>query len=250
MDPVTIFRRMAKPQYAAVRRLFAFFDDRLLARCWNEDAILRSGFGRLLGSMDRFAGWLLADDTISQRGRDLLGRTGPTSDAWEQAAWEQAAQAAAPPEEDRQHVPDAADAADAADSPAEAGQPVAAELARHGLAAREPAAQPGTSAEPAAARTVDVTFTLPGEVGAGNVVLCGDFNDWSAGSIALQRGSDGAWQVTLPLEPGRSYRYRYLLDGERWENAWQADWYEPNAFGSTNSVVTVGFPERTLELAA
>jgi hypothetical protein len=246
MDPVTISRRIAKLPYAAVRRSFAFFDDRLLARHWNEDAILRSGFGWLLGSMDRFAGWLLADGTISQRGRDLLARTGPTGDTREQAA-----QAAAPPEVDSQHVPDAAD------GPAEAGQPVAEEPARHGLAAREPAAQPGTSAEPAAARTVDVTFTLPGEVGAGNVVLCGDFNDWSAENIALQRGSDGAWQVTLPLEPGRSYRYRYLLDGERWENAWQADWYEPNAFGSTNSVVivdfperTVDFPEHTLELAA
>jgi Glycogen recognition site of AMP-activated protein kinase len=239
MDPVTISRRLAKLPYAAVRRPFAFFDDRLLARYWNEDAILRSGFGRLLGSMDRFAGWLLADDTISQCGRDLLGRTGPTSDAREQAAREQAA---APAGEDSQRVPAAADA------PAETGQPVAAQLAR--LAAREPAAQPGTPAEPAAARTVDVTFTLPGEVGAGNVVLCGDFNDWSAGNIALQRGSDGAWEVTLPLEPGRSYRYRYLLDGERWENAWQADWYEPNAFGSTNSVVNVDCPERTLELAA
>ena len=227
--------------YAAVRRPFAFFDDRLLARYWNENAILRSGFGRLLGSMDRFAGWLLADDTISRRGRDLLGRTGANRDAWEQPAQEQAA---APPEEDSQHVPDAADA------PAETGQPVAEELARHGLAAREPAAQPGTSAGPAMARTVDVIFTLPGEVGAGNVALCGDFNDWSAENIALQRGSDGAWQVTLPLQPGRSYRFRYLLDGERWENAWQADRYEPNVFGSTNSVVIVDFPEHTLELAA
>jgi hypothetical protein len=229
MDPITISRRIAKLPYAAVRRPFAFFDDRLLARCWKEDAILRSGFGRLLGSMDRFAGWLLADDTISQRGRDLLGRTGPTSDAWEQAA--------APPEEDSQHVPDAADA------PAGTGQPVAQELARHRLAATEPAAQSGSSAGRAATRAVDVTFTLPGEVGAGHVALCGDFNDWSAGSIALPRGSDGAWQVTLPLEPGQSYRFRYLLDGERWENAWQADWYEPNPFGSTNSVVVVNSPE-------
>ncbi len=241
MDPVTISRRIAKLPYAAVRRPFAFFDDRLLARYWNEDAILRSGFGRLLGLIDRFAGWLVADGTISRRDHDPRGRTGPTSAAQEQAAQEQAA---APPEEDSQHVPDAAD------TPAETGQPVTEELARHGLAAREPAAEPGTSAGPAAARTVDVTFTLPGEVGAGNVALCGDFNDWSAGNIALQRGSDGAWQVTLPLEPGRSYRYRYLLDGERWENAWQADWYEPNGFGSTNSVVIVDFPEHTLELAA
>lgn len=105
-------------------------------------------------------------------------------------------------------------------------------------------------AEPATARTVDVTFTLPGEVGAGNVALCGDFNGWSTDNIALQRGGDGAWQVTLPLEPGQSYRFRYLLDGERWENAWQADWYEPNPFGSDNSVVSVGWPERTLGLAA
>jgi 1,4-alpha-glucan branching enzyme len=88
-----------------------------------------------------------------------------------------------------------------------------------------------------------VTFTLPGEVGAGHVALCGDFNDWSAGSIALHRGSDGAWQVTLPLEPGQSYRFRFLLNGERWENACQADWYEPNPFGSTNSVVVVNSPE-------
>jgi hypothetical protein len=102
---------------------------------------------------------------------------------------------------------------------------------------------PAALETPAAPRAVEVTFTLPGEVGAGHVALCGDFNDWSAGSIALHRGSDGAWQVTLPLEPGQSYRFRYLLDGKRWENAWQADWYEPNPFGSTNSVVVVNSPE-------
>ena len=65
MDPVTISRRIAKLQYAAVRRPFAFFDDRILARYWHEDAMLRSGFGRLLGLMGRFAGWLVADDTNS-----------------------------------------------------------------------------------------------------------------------------------------------------------------------------------------
>ena len=100
-------------------------------------------------------------------------------------------------------------------------------------------------AEPVMARTVDVTFTLPGEVGAGNVALCGDFNGWSPENIALQRGSDGAWQVTIALEPGHSYRYRYLLDGERWENSWHAERYEPNPFGGTNSVVTIEWPELT-----
>lgn len=87
--------------------------------------------------------------------------------------------------------------------------------------------------------TVDVTFTLPADVRADSVALCGDFNDWSAGSIMLEQAGDGSWQVTVPLEPGRSYRYRYLLDGERWENAWQADRYAPNAYGSSDSVVVV-----------
>ena len=216
MDPVTISRRIAKREYAAVRRPFAFVDDRLLGRYWNEDAVVRSGYGRLLGSMDRFAGWLLADDAIARRGRDLQRRTGPGTGAWEQATGGQAAE----------------------------------ELIAQGLASPEPmAARDDTPAEPAApaeAHTVDVTFSLPGEVGAGNVALCGDFNGWSTDNIALRRGGDGAWQVTLPLEPGQSYRFRYLLDGERWENAWQADRYEPNPFGSTNSVVIVGSPELAL----
>ena len=132
-----------------------------------------------------------------------------------------------------EHVAPAEDAATAADEDGPS-------RARSGQAAT-------AAAEPAMARTVDVTFTLPGEVGAGNVALCGDFNGWSADNIALQRGHDGAWQVTVPLEPG-SYRYRYLLDGERWENSWHAERYEPNPFGSTNSVVTIESPERVPEL--
>ena len=65
-----------------------------------------------------------------------------------------------------------------------------------------------------AAGTVNVVFTLPADVEADRVALCGDFNDWSAEATALERGDDGTWQVSVPLEPGRSYRYRYLLDGE------------------------------------
>ena len=121
---------------------------------------------------------------------------------------------------------------DSADSPVTAGEPLGA----------------GESAA-AEAATVDVTFTLPSEVGAGDVLLCGDFNGWTAGGTPLRRGSDGAWQVTVPLEPGNSYHFRYLLDGQRWENAWQADRYEPNPFGSDNSVVIVDWPEFELQAA-
>ena len=89
------------------------------------------------------------------------------------------------------------------------------------------------------ASTIDVRFTLPAEVQAGTVALCGEFNNWSAEETRLERGGDGSWQATVALEPGRSYRYRYLLDGERWENAWHADRYVPNPYGGTDSVVIV-----------
>ena len=116
-----------------------------------------------------------------------------------------------------------------------------AEQAQAAHAADERAVNPpDMSGEPAArGATVDVTFTLPAEVQADSVVLCGEFNEWSAETTRLEQDSDGSWRVTVALEPGRSYRYRYLLDGERWENGWQADGYVPNSYGSEDSVVVV-----------
>jgi hypothetical protein len=89
------------------------------------------------------------------------------------------------------------------------------------------------------ASTIPVRFTLPAEVQARTVALCGEFNNWSAEDIRLERGGNGSWQATVALKPGRSYRYRYLLDGDRWENAWHAERYVPNPYGSTDSVVVV-----------
>ena len=39
------------------------------------------------------------------------------------------------------------------------------------------------------------------------------------------------------LGAGRTYRFRYLLDDERWENDWEADSYVPNEFGGDDSVL-------------
>jgi len=89
------------------------------------------------------------------------------------------------------------------------------------------------------ADAVEVAFSLPADVRADRVTLCGEFNAWSAETIELERVDDGTWQVTVALEPSRSYRYRFLLDGERWENAWQADGYVPNPYGSDDSIVIV-----------
>jgi 1,4-alpha-glucan branching enzyme len=89
------------------------------------------------------------------------------------------------------------------------------------------------------ARTVKVTFTLPAAIEANEIALCGDFNDWSSDDIKLARDSSGEWKATVGLERGHAYRYRYLLDGYRWENAWNADDYLPNPFGEDDSVLVL-----------
>jgi hypothetical protein len=43
--------------------------------------------------------------------------------------------------------------------------------------------------------------------------------------------------VTLELDAGHSFQYRYLHNDHEWHNDWNADGYEPNAFGGDNSVV-------------
>jgi 1,4-alpha-glucan branching enzyme len=84
-----------------------------------------------------------------------------------------------------------------------------------------------------------VTFKLPAEVEAESVALCGDFNDWSHEAKPMKRLKDGSYSVTVSLPADESYRFRYLLDGEHWENDWDADDYVPNSYGSEDSVVEV-----------
>lgn len=88
-----------------------------------------------------------------------------------------------------------------------------------------------------AAGRVSVTFTLdPGAV-AQTAAVCGEWNDWSADADVMHRDAEGGFDVTVDLGAGRAYRFRYLLDGERWENDWAADAYLPNGFGGDDSVV-------------
>jgi 1,4-alpha-glucan branching enzyme len=86
-------------------------------------------------------------------------------------------------------------------------------------------------------KTCRVTFSVPPEVTAKKIHLCGEFNDWDEKSHPLQKRKDGRFSTTVALPAGKKYRFRYLLDGERWENDWEADAYIPNQYGSEDSVV-------------
>lgn len=82
-----------------------------------------------------------------------------------------------------------------------------------------------------------MTFILPESVKAETVFLVGDFNDWDEKKTPMKKQKDGSFSVTLDLEKGREYQYRYLVNGAEWHNDWQADKYAPNPFSSENSVV-------------
>jgi 1,4-alpha-glucan branching enzyme len=84
---------------------------------------------------------------------------------------------------------------------------------------------------------VAVTFEVDPAVGAHRAFVCGEFNDWSQESHAMNRNGEGGFNLTVELPAGRAYRFRYFLDGERWENDWAADDYVPNEFGSHDSVI-------------
>lgn len=95
---------------------------------------------------------------------------------------------------------------------------------------------------PRSGKDVDVTFRMPPIEGAVELYLCGDFNDWHKSGAPLRQEPDGSWVVTLALEAGKSYRFRYLDNQGRWHNDWEADAFVPNEFGSEDSVVDLAAP--------
>jgi 1,4-alpha-glucan branching enzyme len=80
------------------------------------------------------------------------------------------------------------------------------------------------------------TFRLPNVVVADQACVVGDFNDWSHTANPMEREHD-EFVVRIALSPGKAYRFRYLLDGDRWENDWAADAYARNEFGGDDSVI-------------
>ena len=90
---------------------------------------------------------------------------------------------------------------------------------------------------------VKVTFELAGEVASGSkdVRVLGDFNHWDHANGLVMKASKatGVYSASIDLESGREYAFRYLIDGTRWENDWEADKYVGTSLGSENSVVSL-----------
>jgi len=86
-----------------------------------------------------------------------------------------------------------------------------------------------------------VTFRLPKEAAADAkmVTIVGDFNNWDLTENRMKKLKNGDFTLTLDLPCSREYRFRYLIDTNKWENDWFADKYVPNDFGADDSVVVV-----------
>jgi hypothetical protein len=83
----------------------------------------------------------------------------------------------------------------------------------------------------------EVVFSARFEA-AKNVLIAGDFNNWSSVSTPMRTsGKPGEWFMSLPLRPGR-YRYRFIVDGQ-WTTDPHNSYVEANQFGELNNIVEV-----------
>lgn len=55
----------------------------------------------------------------------------------------------------------------------------------------------------------------------------------------MKQRENGNFYIILTLKPRKQYRFRYLMDGKRWENDPAADNYVPNPYGSEDSLVKI-----------
>lgn len=71
------------------------------------------------------------------------------------------------------------------------------------------------------------------------VTLVGDFNRWDLKARPLKRDAGGLWKATVKLPPGL-YQYKFVINGERWEEDPLNLHRTINEHGTFNSIRKVG----------
>ena len=90
-------------------------------------------------------------------------------------------------------------------------------------------------------KTCVVTFIVTADAAqnAKTINLAGDFNSWSSTDTPLKKAADGSFSVKVTLEANQEYQFRYLIDGQKWENDWKADKYVPAPYSNSDNSVVV-----------
>lgn len=73
---------------------------------------------------------------------------------------------------------------------------------------------------------------------ANTVAVAGDFNGWDIQAHMLKQSKAGWWKTNIRLPPGQ-YQYRFVIDGDQWNEDPENPEKTSNQFNSYNSVVKV-----------
>lgn len=81
-------------------------------------------------------------------------------------------------------------------------------------------------------------FAFHGDA-AESVSLAGDFNGWISTATPFEKQADGVWRAQIELlSPGR-YRYKLVVNGERWIEDPANAMKEPDEYGGFNSILHI-----------
>jgi len=81
-----------------------------------------------------------------------------------------------------------------------------------------------------------VTFELAAQESV-KVSVVGDFNKWDATAFPLKKLKNGKFKAVFPLASGKSYEFKYLVDGQ-YVNEEKADAFTWNDYAnSENSIL-------------
>lgn len=86
-----------------------------------------------------------------------------------------------------------------------------------------------------------VTFRLDKKVigQATRASIVAEFNDWKIGKTPMKPLKSGDFTVTVTLDKGREYQYRYVVDDQRWFTDDAADKYVHSGISNAQNAVVV-----------
>ena len=74
---------------------------------------------------------------------------------------------------------------------------------------------------------------------AWSVALAGDFNGWALTATRCERKGNGVWRALMLLPPPGRYRYKLVVNGERWIEDPANAMKEPDEYGGFNSILHI-----------
>ncbi len=88
---------------------------------------------------------------------------------------------------------------------------------------------------------VKVTFKVAKKAvqAAESVHIVGEFNEWNKEATPMKALKNGSFSTTVELPKDQEYQFRYLIDGQNWQNDDEADKLVASPFADAKNSVVV-----------